>query len=85
MRQDRTGMPLSILPSSSDERSEIGGPSGAEGDLSAKRGARTFALTGAAGSPRLRRCAAGRRMTKEGAHHLVRIDKMEQPASSGSH
>ena len=55
---------IPFLSSSSGERSETGGPSGAEGDL-CRQGARdSFALSRAAGSPGLRRYAARRRMTK---------------------
>jgi hypothetical protein len=58
-----------LLSSSSSERSETGGPSGAEGDLfvqavSSGGALGSFALARAAGSPGLRRFAACRRMTK---------------------
>ncbi len=58
-----------LLSSSSGERSETGGPGGAEGDLFSQAelsgGAPdNFALARAAGSPGLRRFAACRRMTK---------------------
>ena len=62
---------IPCLSSSSGERSETGGPSGAEGDLFGQDvgsiGVRNrFALSRAAGSPGLRReDAACRRMTKD--------------------
>ena len=89
MRQDRTG--AALLPSSSDDPREGGGRSGdpaapkAIFAASVMRGA--FALTGAAGSPGLRReGAACRRMTEEGrsrfelqmSRHIVRIDELKR-------
>jgi hypothetical protein len=64
-------MAFTALSSSSGERSETGGPSGAEGDLfrQAVGSSSTpyrVALSRAAGSPGLRGCAACRRMTMAG-------------------
>ncbi|WP_156376868.1 MULTISPECIES: hypothetical protein [unclassified Brevundimonas] len=65
----KTVAALSLLSSSSGERSETGGPGGAEGDLFTHAGlwlvCGRVALARAAGSPGLRReGAACRRMTK---------------------
>ena len=46
------GGAFTALSSSSDERSEIGGPSGAEGDLYCKRGAWEFRPDGRRWVPR---------------------------------
>ena len=71
---DEVARDLPFLSSSSGERSETGGPSGAGGDLFRQAVVNSgasdrFALSRAAGSPGLRGCAARRRMTKERGDH----------------